>query len=173
LVPRERCSAAEHAVGRLEQLAARVEPFGRGVRFRQSSRRTDRGAARLCVPGWCNGSAGGVLWLAAHAATGVARYAELAELCAWTAWDHPDQHGDLCCGGAGRSYSLLAQFRSTGEQAWLERARALARTAIQSIRQRTLRRDSLFKGEPGVAVLAADFADPQRAAMPFFETEWR
>jgi serine/threonine-protein kinase len=47
------------------------------------------------------------------------------------------------------------------------------RRAIPSIRQRTLRRDSLYKGEPGVAVLASDLLAPERAAMPFFETEWR
>ena len=60
---------------------------------------------------------------------------------------------------------------SSEAAAWLDRGIALAERAARAVRRDPLRRDSLYKGEVGVAVLAADLARPDWAAMPLFERE--
>ena len=79
--------------------------------------------------------------------------------------------GDLCCGLAGRAYGLLNLYKHTGESEWLESARQLADRAVVAIQQYSLRRQSLYKGEIGVALLQADLERPELSAMPFFEHE--
>jgi serine/threonine-protein kinase len=166
---------------RLGQLADLAEPAGRGLRWRRKlGRRTRAGSTAGSglfdyVPSWCNGSAGFVfLWTLAHRLSGEERFLRLAEGAAFDAADDPDNAADLCCGTAGRAYALLALHRATGESAWLHRAQALAVRAARSVRAVTMRRDSLYKGEVAVAVLAADLERPEESAMPFFEAEgWR
>jgi eukaryotic-like serine/threonine-protein kinase len=51
------------------------------------------------------------------------------------------------------------------------RARALADRAVRSVTIESLRRDSLYKGEVGVALLAADLEAPEHACMPLFASE--
>ena len=51
------------------------------------------------------------------------------------------------------------------------RAHRLADQAATGIRIKPLRRDSLCKGEVGVALLMADLQMPEQARMPLFETE--
>jgi hypothetical protein len=62
----------------------------------------------------------------------------------------------LCHGTAGNGYAFLKLFRRTGEERWLERARAFATHAIaQSERYAAgygMRRYSLYTGDPGVAI---------------------
>jgi eukaryotic-like serine/threonine-protein kinase len=122
---------------------------------------------------WCNGAAGYVyLWTLAHRQIGDETYARLAEMAAWSAYEgHPAAPGDLCCGFAGRAYSLVCLYRHSGERAWLARARRLSEYAAQSVRVESLRRDSLYKGEVGVALLTADLEAPEHACMPLFEAE--
>ena len=79
--------------------------------------------------------------------------------------------GDLCCGFAGRAYSLLCLHRHTGEAHWLARARLLAEHAVTSVQAAALRQDSLYKGEVGVALLVAELRTPEQASMPLFESE--
>jgi serine/threonine-protein kinase len=158
---------------RLVQLADCAQPSGRGVCWPWlDSAAEQRGG--ISMPGWCNGAAGFVhLWTAAHRMFGEERFARLAELAAWEAWEHPSRLRSLCCGLAGRAYSLLTLFKYTGEPVWLGRAWQLAERAA---RQRSRGGDaefpdSLYKGEVGVAILAADLASPAEAFMPFFEPE--
>jgi serine/threonine-protein kinase len=92
-------------------------------------------------------------------------------MAAWSAYEGPAAPGDLCCGFAGRTYSLLTLYRETGESHWLARARALAERAAGSVRVNSLRRDSLYKGDVGVALLAADLQAPEYACMPLFDAE--
>jgi hypothetical protein len=127
------------------------------------------------MPGWCNGSAGFVhLWSLAVEQGFGAHYAELAESAAWNTWEIPAQGRDLCCGLAGRSYALLALHRNGhGEPRWLERAQFLAESAAREGAGDKERAHSLFRGELGVAVLAADLERPEGAVMPFFgDEEW-
>jgi serine/threonine-protein kinase len=124
------------------------------------------------MPGWCNGSAGFVfLWTLAHRELGDPAWLALAEAAAMNAWESPDGNGSLCCGLGGRAYALLNYHRHAGGPEWLARARDLANRAALDVEKASEREDSLYKGSIGVALLAADLARPEAAAMPFFEEE--
>jgi eukaryotic-like serine/threonine-protein kinase len=155
---------------RLDELAAGARPWGRGLRWRWRA-----GESRWSLgsmPGWCNGSAGFVfLWTLAHRMLGDARYAALAEAAAWNAWEDPGHAASLCCGLAGRAYALLNLHRHGGGEEWLQRARELAERAAVEAARASESPHSLYQGELGVAVLIADLARPEQAAMPFFEEE--
>jgi len=155
---------------RLAQLADCARPWGRGLRWRWRGGESRWGLGSM--PGWCNGSAGFVfLWTLAHRMLGDARFAALAEGAAWNAWEDPGRSSSLCCGLAGRAYALLNLHRHGGGADWLRRARELGeRAAVESARSSETPH-SLVQGEVGVAVLIADLARPEQAAMPFFEEE--
>jgi hypothetical protein len=162
-------SHPERLEERLAGLAARAQPWGRGLRWRWGHGRGRWGISSMA--GWCNGSAGFVyLWALAHRVLGEPRYRELAEGAAWNAWEAPDANGSLCCGLAGRAYALLHLHKHGGGEEWLLRTRALAERAALAI-ERAGTPDSLYKGALGVAVLAADLARPGDAVFPFFEEE--
>ncbi|HEU4461868.1 MAG TPA: lanthionine synthetase LanC family protein [Solirubrobacterales bacterium] len=156
---------------RLDQLGALARPVGRGLRWPYVA------TAPLPHTGleasWCNGAAGYVpLWTTAHRLLGEDRYERWARMAAWTAWESPvPAVGDLCCGFAGRSYALLSLYRHGGEEIWLARARRLAEQAATEVRSDAFRRDSLYKGEIGVALLAADLEAPGYSCMPLFDSE--
>jgi serine/threonine-protein kinase len=157
--------------GRLDQLGGLARPAGRGLRWPHD-------AAQPIAHGgleasWCNGAAGYVaLWTTAHRLLGEERFEDWARRAAWTAAESPiPSGGDLCCGFGGRAYAALGLYRHRGEEAWLARARSLAERAAVNIRANSLRRDSLYKGEVGVALLIAELEDPEHACMPLFERE--
>ena len=153
---------------RLAELAACARPSGRGLRWKWY----DTPAGIAAMPGWCNGSAGMVfLWTLAAERWNDPAYRALAEASAWNAWEAPDGNGSLCCGLAGRAYALLSLWRRGGGGEWRERARLLAGLAARAFARNAETPDSLYKGEMGAAVLAADLARPEAAAMPFFEEE--
>jgi len=64
--------------------------------------------------------------------------------------------GGLCHGTAGNGYTFLKLFRRTGDERWLERARAFAMHAIAQCERHAatygMRRYSLYTGDPGIAV---------------------
>lgn len=159
------------AAARLRELAALAAPLGRGWYWPIAAgpRRVQHGL----VASWCNGAAGYVpLWLAAHRSLGEGLFVDLAVGAGWTAYEAPVSGADLCCGLAGRAYALLALHRHTADGAWLERARELAgRAAAAAGAAPQDWPDSLYKGTVGVALLAADLEQPERSAMPLFETE--
>jgi serine/threonine-protein kinase len=156
---------------RLDELAGCAEPIGGGVRWK--SRVPGRDARDFYyMPGWCNGSAGFVfLWLLAARRFEGHGFAEVGLKAAQHAWEDPSIAGNLCCGDAGRAYAMLAAYKHTGERDWLVRASALAERAARGIANLTANRDSLYKGDVGVGLLAADLARPDAACMPFFEAE--
>ena len=165
---------------RLRQLGEFAEPAGRGLRWPcDLVRRMNRHGNYMS--GWCHGSAGYVfLWSLAHKMLGEQCYLALAEGEAGDVWETAGPVGNLCCGMAGQSYALLNFYRHTGEIIWLERARDAARYAVvaqeESINrpgyeQFAFRAESLYKGELGIAVLAADLERPEQACMPLFEIE--
>jgi serine/threonine-protein kinase len=167
------CTPPPPVEARLLELADCAEPSGRGVRWPWLESPAEQPAG-VSMPGWCNGASGFVhLWTTAHRLLNEERFAHLAELAAWEAWEHPSDLGGLCCGLAGRGYALINLFRRTGETAWLHRAWQLA--------ERSARQtppvgdpefpDSLYRGEVGLALLAADLESPRDAFMPFFESE--
>jgi serine/threonine protein kinase len=157
------------APARLAELAALGEPWGRGQRFR---RELAPGSSTGYWSGWCNGSAGMVhLFVAAHAALHEAPWLDRAEASAWATWQDEDRQGTLCCGLGGRAYALLALYQATGAPVWVDRARTLAEEAALRIGKVESYRDSLYNGEAGIAVLAAEIDHPDLAAMPLFAGE--
>jgi serine/threonine-protein kinase len=157
---------------RLHQLATHAEPTGRGVRWPWVIDAHARSSAPYAMPGWCNGSAGFVfLWTLAHRTFGDATYLMLAEKSAWNAWEEIENGASLCCGLAGRAYALLNLYKHTGERAWLLRAQTFANRAALVGNGAEALGNSLYKGELGVALLAADLLQPATASMPFFEEE--
>ena len=107
-------------------------------------------------------------------------YGKLAEETGLQAWEAKGEIGNLCCGFAGQAYALLNLYKHTGDKRWLHRAQAQAQLAAHSIRdmpagaayqELAMRPESLYKGELGVAVLAAELERPALATMPFYERE--
>lgn len=159
----------EGTFDRLDQLEALARPFGRGLRWSSDAAAP---AAYSLATSWCNGAAGYVeLWRAAARSSGETRHAALAERAAWTVVESGAVNGDLCCGSAGSAYALLGLHRDTGDTAWLARARRLAERAAVQVAADSLRRDSLYKGEIGVALLLAELELPQPPGMPAFAPE--
>ena len=164
---------------RLSQLAALARHSGRQAQWSWNVVNDAGDALSPYWGGWCNGTAGQVfLWLAAQATLKDERYLMLAEKAAWHAAETDTRNGSLCCGFSGQAYALLALYRRSGERAWLHRAQALAEKAalvfaeISAGRvpgELAYRPDSLYKGELGVAVLAADLECPDASALPAFE----
>jgi lantibiotic modifying enzyme len=154
---------AEEALSRLE---AEARQSGRGSSWPLQPRSQEEAS------GWCHGSAGYVwLWTLAHRVSGQESYLDLAKRAGLHVWEHPAGGGTLCCGMAGQAYAMLHLYRHTGEEAWLQRAYDLAEAAAASIRESGERRDSIYKGEVGVALLAIDLEDPPNARFPMFEAE--
>jgi len=117
---------------------------------------------------WCHG-APGVLTGMWDAAPGDDAWSELllaAGRLVWEAGPIRDAPG-LCHGTAGNAYGLLALWRRTGDEQWLERARAFAQRAAMQVEERAARRGhgrhSLFTGDEGVALcLASCLAGDER-----------
>ena len=59
----------------------------------------------------------------------------------------------------------------TGDGLYVDRARTLLDRAMTTIGGQGMVRDSLYKGDAGVALLEVDLAEPFWAAMPLFESE--
>ncbi len=160
-------SVPEGLPRRLDELARLARPSGRGLEWPWVLR---RGSEANTMGGWCNGSSGHLfLWTLAYEVLGDARWLEMALGAGWNTWEAPDSGVTLCCGLAGRAYALLALNRATGDGAWLDRARVLARRAAAPTQRPGDYPHALFKGDLGLAVLAADLERPAEAAMPMFE----
>ncbi|MDQ3244033.1 MAG: hypothetical protein M3Q09_09915, partial [Gemmatimonadota bacterium] len=152
---------------RLDELSALAMPAGRGVEWPWVIHAAGDPAT---MAGWCNGSCGQVfLWSLAHDLFGDSRWLAMAEKAAWNSWESNDASASLCCGLVGRAYALLNFFRHSGDPLWLDRARTLAHRAATNGRMPSEHQHSLYKGEFGLAVLAADLEAPDEAVMPFFE----
>ena len=66
---------------------------------------------------------------------------------------------------------MLNLYRQTGDGIRLRRAQDLADKAVPLIEQWSLQRDSLYKGEIGVALLIADMEQPELSCTPLFDKE--
>jgi len=91
-----------------------------------------------------------------------------AEL-AWRAGPPGMEKGSgICHGTAGNGYAFLKLFARTGDERWLERARRFAVHALEQVERRGHGRYSLWTGDLGVALFAADCLDG-RTAYPVLE----
>ena len=121
-------------------------------------------------PGWCHGSAGwALLWALAGEVLGDGELLALAEPPAVHAVIGRGGGAGLCCGLAGRAYAALAMHRATGDSAWLPHARRLADEAAGYECGPDFPQHSLWGGDVGVALLALDLGEPDRAAMPIYD----
>ncbi len=88
----------------------------------------------------------------------------------WQAGPHGLKKGaSICHGTAGNGYAFLKAFEQTGDEQWLERARRFAVHALGQVERRKTGRYSLFTGDLGVAVYAADCLD-RTTRFPVLET---
>ena len=108
---------------------------------------------------WCHGAPGIVISAASYLAEELFRAG--AELT-WQAGGHGKGAG-LCHGTAGNGYALLKAFERTGDERWLDRARRFAMHALEQIERQSHPRHSLFNGDVGVALYAADCLDGRNA----------
>jgi uncharacterized protein YyaL (SSP411 family) len=90
-------------------------------------------------------------------------YGKLAEATALDVFHTPLQIETLCCGLAGASYGMLALYKQTGNAEWLDRARTLANRALHTVSRGEALPYSLYKGQVGVAGLAAELERPEFA----------
>ena len=78
----------------------------------------------------------------------------------------------ICHGTAGNGYAFLKMFARTGDERWLDRARRFAAHALGQVerlrRERGRGRYSLWTGDLGVALFAADCLEA-RSAYPIFD----
>ena len=109
---------------------------------------------------WCHGAAGVLItmWDAAPENDELSELLLAAGRLVSEAGPLQDAPG-LCHGTAGNAYALLALWRRTGDEQWLERARAFAQHAAAQFEERAARlghgRHSLFTGDEGVALCLA------------------
>jgi lantibiotic modifying enzyme len=109
---------------------------------------------------WCHG-APGVITSLAHLDDHDGGLSELLETAGHLIWKAgpPSRNAGLCHGTAGNGFALLALSARTGDERWLERARAFAMHATAQVAHlRTLTgrgRYTLFTGDLGAALLAA------------------
>jgi eukaryotic-like serine/threonine-protein kinase len=156
---------------RLDELLACAESVDDGLIWR---RKTGNPAhERMPWAGWCHGTAGYVhLFTLAYRTFGEERYLAAAERAAWTTWRHSHApSSNLCCGLAGQAYALLNLHRHSGENTWLVRARELSARAVAEAASPRLRPNSLYRGDVGIALLAADLTRPETGCMPLFEAQ--
>ena len=106
---------------------------------------------------WCSGAPGIV--------SGAASYLDEelllggAELI-WQAGPSGMEKGSgICHGTAGNGHAFLKAFERTGDELWLERARRFAMHALGQVHRRGQGRYSLWTGDVGVALYAADCID--------------
>jgi hypothetical protein len=109
---------------------------------------------------WCHG-APGVLITLWNTARDDDVWNELLLAAGRLVWDAGPIRDDagLCHGTAGNAYALLALWRRTGDEQWLERARSFAQHAALQVEQRVDRVGrgwhSLYTGDEGVAICLA------------------
>ena len=117
---------------------------------------TSPSAGRIRVQ-WCHG-APGVLTCMWDAAPDDDAWSELLLAAGRLLWEAGPirAHAGLCHGTAGNAYALLALWRRTGDELWLERARAFAWHAAGQAEARAARLGhgwhSVFTGDEGVAL---------------------
>lgn len=103
---------------------------------------------------WCSGAPGIVTTAASYLDEELLLAG--AEL-AWRAGPPTMEKGPcICHGTAGNGYAFLKVFERTGDERWLERARRFAVHALGQVERRGRGRYSLWTGDVGVALYAAD-----------------
>ena len=121
--------------------------------------------------GWCHGSAGHLLlWSLASRVLCRDAYLENALRAGTDIWRRRGSSGpSLCCGGAGETLALYELARASGSDTWVDRGRRLA-TQAASAAAGLARSQGLFRSGLGVALAAAESAEPQNAVWPVLQS---
>jgi lantibiotic modifying enzyme len=115
---------------------------------------------------WCHGAPGIVVSAARYLPEDI--LVGGAELT-WQAGPPGMEKGSgLCHGTAGNGYAFLKAFERSSDERWLERARRFCVHALEQVERRGHGRYSLFTGDVGVALYAADCLEA-RTAYPILE----
>jgi hypothetical protein len=119
---------------------------------------------------WCHGAPGIVIAAASYLDEEL--FLAGAELT-WQAGPLGVEKGfGICHGTAGNGYAFLKAFERTGDELWLDRARRFAVHALGQVERRGHGRYSLWTGDVGVALFAADCLDG-RARYPLIDSlDW-
>ena len=110
---------------------------------------------------WCHGAPGVVASLA-HLAPDDDEHGRLLLAGGELTWQAGPllKGANLCHGTAGNGYAFLALFQRTGDELWLERARAFAMHSIAQLARARAEfgrgRYTLWTGDPGTALFLAD-----------------
>jgi hypothetical protein len=126
----------------------------------------DQGDGEIRVQ-WCGGAPGIVASAAAYLDEGLLLAG--AALPWRTGPPGMDKGPGICHGTAGNGYAFLKTFERSGDEEWLDRARRFAMHALEQVERRGRCRYSLWTGDLGVALYAADCLD-SRTAYPVVET---
>jgi Lanthionine synthetase C-like protein len=106
---------------------------------------------------WCSGAPGIVVGAASYLDEDLLLSG--AELI-WRAGPSCMEKGSgICHGTSGNGHAFLKVFERTGDEMWLERARRFAMHALGQVQRRGVGRYSLWTGDVGVALYAADCID--------------
>lgn len=117
------------------------------------------------MPGWCNGGAGFIeLFRFAADVYQKAEYLDMAEKIAIDVYNNPSMTADLCCGFAGRAYSLLGLYQSTQNEKYFDQTEALLAKSKQVTS--FLKVDSLFKGKFGLKLLEIEMEKMNPMSFP-------
>jgi hypothetical protein len=123
---------------------------------------------------WCAGAPGTAIAAAGYLDEELLLAA--AELV-WQAGPPTMEKGPcICHGTAGNGYALLATFARTGDEVWLDRARQFAVHALEQVErgraERGRGRYSLFTGDIGAALLAADCIESRTSYPVVGSLDW-
>jgi hypothetical protein len=123
---------------------------------------------------WCHG-APGIVASVASLAPGEDRLTELLVAGGELTWlaGPLGKGANLCHGTAGNGYAFLKLFQRTGDELWLQRARAFAMHAIEQVERISARygrgRHTLWTGDPGTALYLSSCITAT-AAFPTLDT---
>ena len=106
---------------------------------------------------WCAGAPGIVTTAAAYLDEDLLLAG--AELARRTGPANMEKGSGICHGTASQGYGFLTAFERTGDERWLEDARRFTMHALGQITRRGHGRYSLWTGDVGVALYAADCLD--------------
>ena len=122
-------------------------------------------------PGWCNGNAGHVfLWTLLYKHFKDEKYMDVAERLALRLVNGIQTgNADLCCGMSGIAYAMINMYKVTHEKKYLAEAKKIKEVILKTWFSQPLRNNSLYKGEPGIAVMVGEIREPSLMKMPFFE----